>query len=334
MRAQRAGRSSRPLSRMRTLHWVQSTTVAAGIAAAMPAAAQFVLPPAPIERAQDDTAKGHGAVSFAYQNTYIKDMELIGATNPIGGVRIQSVAFDLDYFFADRWSAHVGIPFVETRYGGSRPHCITNIPPQCRNATVPSQPHPESQFLDDGHYHGTWQDWTLGVAYHANVDDYLLTPSVTLHIPSHDYTFFAQSAPGQGLRKIELAIDLAHQFERSNFYYRVRLAQVYAQKTLGQSIDHNKLDLELGYFLDEDWTVKAFATGKKGSGYTGPYDMTTEQWYHHDQRALHNYANVGVGFDYRMSDRYTLSTTLQRLVWGEFVFKFKYSFDVRLTREF
>jgi len=279
-------------------------------------------------------------VSVAYQNTFINGFRTkADGWVPTGSVRNQTLRFDVDYFFTDKWSAQVGIPFVESRYQGNSPHCITTAPPECATATVPSQPHPESRFLDDGHYHGTWQDWHLGLAYHENINDYLITPSVTLQIPSHHYTFFAQAAAGQDLRKLELAIELAHQFELSNLYYRVRLGRVFAPETLGQSINHNRLDLELGYFVNETWTLKVFSVGRKGSGYFGQYGnagfpMTSEEWYHHDQRAPHNYASLGVGFDYNMNERYTLSATLQRLVWGQIVFDFKYSFDVRLTRAF
>jgi len=299
-----------------------------------------VVPPPPAaaspssDKVQDETAKGHGSVSIAYQNTYVNGMLRPGGEAPIGSVRIQSLTFDLDYFVLDKWSMHVGIPFIETRYRGNFPHCVTTAPPQCAGKTVPAQPHPESQFLDDGHYHGTWQDWSLGLAHHANIDDYLLTSSVTAHIPSHRYTFFAQAAPGQDLRKLELALELGHQLELSNLYYRVRLGRVFAPVTLGQSINHNKLDLELGYFLNEMWTVKVFGVGKKGGGYFGGYDQTTELWYHHDQRAPHNYATLGAGFDVHLNDKYTLSATVQRVVWGQFVFDFKYSIDARLTREF
>ena len=247
---------------------------------------------------------------------------------------VRRISFDLDYFFADQWSVHAGIPYIESRYRGGSPHCISQAPPQCQGAVVPSQPHPESKFLDDGRYHGTWQDLSLGLAYHANVNDYLLTPSITAHIPSHRYTFFAQAAVGQDLRKVEVALDLAHQLELSNLYYRARLGRVFVEETLGQSVNHNKLELELGYFLDERWTVKVFGAAKKGNGYTGGYDRTTELWYHHDQRAQHNYANLGAGVDYHVNDKYTVSATVQRLVWGQFVFDFKYSMDVRLTREF
>lgn len=332
---------ARPL-RCAALGWVVAVE---GLAIAVPVAAQTVPPPAAITNAftvpsqgpsDNDTARGHGTVSISYQNTYINGMFLPvpGGKAPIGTVRIQSLTFDLDYFLADRWSGHLGIPFIEGRYGGDAPHCITTAPPQCQGAVVPTQPHPESTFLDDGSYHGTWQDWNLGVAYHGNVGDYLWTPSITATVPSHRYTFFAQSAPGQGLWKVEFALDLAHQLEFSNLYYRIRLGHVFAEKTLGQSIDHNKLDLELGYFVSDAWTVKAFATGKKGDGYTGDYDPTTELWYHHDQRAEHNYATIGAGIDWHLDDKYTLSTTVQKLVWGQFVFDFRYSVDVRLSRDF
>jgi len=286
--------------------------------------------------ASDETAKGHGSVSLGYQNTYINGMFLPvpGGKADIGSIRVQSISFDLDYFFADRWSVHLGIPFIQSRYQGGSPHCITRTPPQCKDAVVPSQPHPESMFLDDGRAHGAWQDWSLGLAYHANVNEYLLTPSLTAHIPSHQYTFFGQAAVGQDLQKLEVAVDLAHQFELSNLYYRLRAAHVFVEKTLGQSVDHNKLDLELGYFLNETWTVKVFGVGKKGDGYPGGYDRTTELWYHHDQRAKHNYANLGAGLDYHVNDKYTVSATVQRLIWGQFVYDFKYSMDVRLSREF
>lgn len=322
------------------VRWVAPTVwllFGGGVVYLTPAAAQTgPVSGKPIDQTPEEVAKGHGSISVGYQNTYVNGMLLPvpGGEVPIGTVRIQSVRFDLNYFFADRWSAELGIPYVDGVYHGSDPHCITQSPPECAGRVVPSQQHPESRFLDDGIYHGAWQDWTLGVAYHANVNDYLLTPSITAYLPSHRYTFFANAAVGQDLRKLELAIELAHQFELTNAYYRVRVGHVFAEKTLGQSIDHNKIDLELGYFLTKAWTVKVFGIGKKGNGYTGPYDQSTELWYRHDQRAPHNFANLGAGVDYHFNDKYTLSTTLQKLVWGQFVFDVKYSFDVHLTRDF
>ncbi|MEO6896912.1 MAG: hypothetical protein ABI218_09765, partial [Caldimonas sp.] len=306
---------------------------AQGASPSAPLPAELALP---VDPGTAETTQGHGSVSIGYQNTYVNGMFLPvpGGKVPIGYVRAQSISFDVDYFFADHWSAQLGIPYIQARYRGPEPHCITTAPPQCQGQVVPAQPHPRSRFLDDGAYHGAWQDWNVGVAYHGNIDDYLLTPSAIAYLPSHRYTFFANAAVGQDVPKLELSIDLAHQLELSNLFYRLRAGHVFARKTLGQSIDYNKVDLELGYFVDETWTAKAFASGKKGNGYPGVYDQTTEEWYRHDQRARHNYANVGAGLDYHMDDKYTVSATVQRLVWGQFVFDFKYSFDMHLTRQF
>ena len=153
-------------------------------------------------------------------------------------------------------------------------------------------------------------------------------------IPSHRYTFFANAAVGQDLRKWEIAVDTSHQFEFTSLYYRVIAGHVFTPTTLGQNIDYNRLDLGLGYFVNDAWSLKAFAAGKKGHGYNGGYDPTTELFYRHDRRAPHNYAIVGAGVDYRFEERDTLSTTIEKLVWGETVFDFKYSVSVRLTRDF
>lgn len=295
----------------------------------------------PVDQSLQVFAKGHGDISIAYQNTLVDGMLLDrNTTLPIGTVRIRAVDLDLDYYFTDRWAVHLGIPFVSNRYSGPDPHCPTTTPPQCANQPVLSPQHPESQFLDDGRFHSTWQDWNLGVSYHTNIGNYYLTPSITAYIPSHNYTFFANAAAGQDIWQLELAIDLAHQFDFSNLYYRIGYGYVFTERTLGTSVSHHKLDLELGYFLNPQFSIRAFGIGRVGHGYAAAdllpltNGQTNDFWYHHDQISEHNYFGVGVGFDYRFADKYTLSSSVQRLVWGESVFDFKYAFETRLTREF
>ncbi|MFI4969018.1 MAG: hypothetical protein ACHP7D_02350 [Lysobacterales bacterium] len=295
----------------------------------------------PIDQALTETAKGHGSVSLDYQNTFVNGFR---ATNdvmlPIGTVRIDSLLLNLDYYFADRWSLHVGLPFVRNRYTGAAPHCPTTAPPQCQGQPALSPQHPESRFLDDGRYHGTWQDWSVGVAYHTHIGDYYLTPSLTASLPSHDYTFFANAAVGQDLWQVQPAIELAHQFAFSNIYYRIRYGYVFAERTLDTSINHHRLDLELGYFLNDKWSFRAYSIAKKGHGYLAEdllpitQGQTNAYWYHHDQISRHDYAAVGAGSDYRFADHYTLSASAQKLIWGQTVFNFRYSLDVQLTRDF
>jgi len=290
--------------------------------------------PAPIDETLKGTQKGHGSISIGYVNTLTNGFHVTSSdVLPEGSLRSHTLSFGIEYFFADDWSVRADIPYIDNRWQG-RPHCPTSAPPQCAGIPVLTHPHPESAFLDDGKFHGDWQDFGMGVTYHTNINGYFLDPSITAYIPSHDYTFYANAAVGQDVQRVELTATLAHQFNFSNVYYRVGFGRVFAEKTFGQNIDYNKLDLELGYFINERWTAKLFSTAKKGNGYKGAYDMTSEVWYHHDQRSPHNYAAAGFGADYHFAEKYTMSSSLQREIWGYLIFNFKYAFELRLTREF
>jgi hypothetical protein len=299
-------------------------------------------PMTPIDETLQGSGKGHGAISLGFQDTLVTGFKLSDGTTDrgFGNDRLRAVQIDLDYFIADQWSVHAGIPFGSNRYRGAEPHCPTTAPPQCANIPALSPPHPESQFLDDGQYHGTWQDWILGVSYHGNVNGYLLTPSFTAYVPSHDYVHFAEAAVGQDIWRVEPSIELAHQFDFTEWYYRVRYGYNYTEKILNTRVNHHRLDLELGYFLNEKVSLRTFAIGKKGQGYTAfelaplTEGFTNDLWFHHDQISVHNYAAAGVGADYRLGNRYTVSASVQKMIWGQTIFNFDYSTEVRLTREF
>jgi hypothetical protein len=335
------GRNGKLASGATALGWLG---LAAGVAIAVPALAdspaESSLPPA--SKDFTETTRGHGAMSIGFQDTLVTGFKLDNTItdNNFGTDRLRAVQFDLDYYVADRWSVHVGIPFGSNKYSGPEPHCPTTAPPACAGQPALSPQHPESQFLDDGKYHGTWQDWILGVSWHTNVGSYYLTPSLTAYVPSHDYTHFAQAAVGQDIWRIEPSIELAHQLDFSNVYYRVRYGYNYTEATANKRVNHHRLDLELGYFVNEKLSVRTFSITKKGQGYKAfelaplTDGFTNDLWFHHDQISVHNYAAVGFGGDYHVNDRYTLSASVQKLVWGQTIFDFKYSTEVRLTREF
>lgn len=287
------------------------------------------------------SAKGHGWISIGYQDTYVNGLRTNDSTVlDVGEGTMRALHFDLEYFVSDAWSVQVGIPYLSKVFRGS-PHCPTSEPPQCRGVPALNPPHPESRFQDDGHYHGTWQDWNIGAAWHATVHgNYLLTPSLTLWIPSHDYVFFSNAAAGQRIWRVEPSLELAHQFDFTNLYYRARYSYIYTEKVLDTRLNHHRLELELGYFFNERFTLRGFTIGKKGQGYTlqqlGPLTAgrTNDYWYHHDQLAKHNFAEVGIGADYHLAGPYTVSAAYHKMIWGQSVINFRHAFEVRLTRDF
>jgi hypothetical protein len=301
--------------------------------------------PEPTDQPAHESAAGHGDISIGYLNTYVNGFWMTSNQKvPNGIVRSQGITFQVDYNVSNDWSVTFGIPFLRNRYEGNSPHCPTATPIQCVTNNIPAlnPPHPESNFIDDGKAHGTWQDFTIGTAYHTNIQDYYITPSLTATIPSHDYVFFDNAAVGQRLRQLMVAATLSHQFDFSELYYKLGYGYVFSQKVLGYNTGYQRFDGELGYFVNEKFTVRTSITGRLGNGFAAndpTFGMlidgaTSDYWYHHDQLSEHNYFGAGIGFDYQFARHYTLTAGIQREFWGETVFDFKYALETRLTRDF
>lgn len=307
--------------------------------------------------AEGESMRGHGSFSITYLNTYVNGFWLDSNTKEaIGPERSLGVALDFDYYVADAWSVHVGIPYLSNKYTGPQPHCPTTAPPQCapgnpqyQNIPVLNPPHPESQFIDDGKYHSTWQDFSLGAAWHTDVNGYLITPSVTAVIPSHDYVFFDNAAVGQRLHQLVLAGLLEHQFEFTNIYYRLGYGYAFSQHVTAYDSNnvayrfntgYQRFGGELGYFINPKLSVRALLSGRIGNGASAgeilplAAGQTDDIWYHHDQISEHTYFGAGLGFDYNLNDHYSLTADIQREFFGELVFNFKYAFELKLSRGF
>jgi hypothetical protein len=306
---------------------------------AAPAAPQV---PNPVQQTPTDsqdisheTMAGHGSIAIAYLNSYVNGFWLDSNTKlPNGAIRSRGVALQLEYFVADAWSVYVGIPYFSNRYDGAQPHCPTTAPPQCAGIPPLNPQHPESRFIDDGRYHGAWQDFTLGAAWHTHIGEYFVTPALTATIPSHDYVFFDNAAVGQRLRQLLLSATLEHQFEFSNFFYRLGYGYAFSQKVSGHDTGYQRFDGELGYFVNERLQVRTFLTGRVGNGYSAKdllpltNGFSNDYWYHHDQLSKHTYFGAGLG------NRYALGAGIQHEFFGETVFDFKYALELRLTRTF
>jgi hypothetical protein len=62
-------------------------------------------------------------------------------------------------------------------------------------------PKPHQLPVDDGKYHGNFQDVRLNLRYDLRAHPFAITPFVALGIPSNDYIYFAHSAAGTNQRE-------------------------------------------------------------------------------------------------------------------------------------
>lgn len=285
-----------------------------------------------------DGAAGHGQVSIGFQVAHTRG--LVSNTglefSPDLATDVRNLAFGIDYWLSGRWSLHASIPFVRKR-------AVNDL--GLHDQRRLDVPHPESPFIDEGRYHGAWQDWSLGVAYHAWLGPFEVTPHAYLTIPSHDYVFFASAPVGQGLRKLRLGADAAQRLGRSNFHYSVGYSYEFVERIRsgpvhGVNTDNQYLRLAAWYDASPQLSLRVFGNRRVGKGLTNEDmnrldpDKRTEWWYQHDRLLQFNYAIAGAGATWRFDDRWAVSVSGATMVWVRVNHKLRYAYEVQLVRSF
>src|SRR6266705_35703 len=244
----------------RILFGLLSGVLAAGTAA--PARAQAWLPP-----------KGEASFSLGYGNVFVNKHYLGTSAGPgdnvesdFGHIRSQSVEIGLGYGLTDRLAASVAIPYILTKYYGTPgqnffPHTIS---------------------VDDGQYHGIFQDFKINLSYQALQGRVAVAPFVSAVIPSHSYTYFAHSAAGKGLREYLVGTS-----------FGARLDQLLAG---------SYVFLEVGYYVTPSLSLRGIGTAvyTHGGLVLREADVLPppEVFLHHDQIDHESGISLGGGVSY------------------------------------
>ena len=286
-----------------------------------------------------DSPAGHGSVSIAFFDTAIDGFWLRSDIKlPYGAVHMLGAGLDASYNLSDAWTIYGGIRYFTGRSGGPFPNCPTLDPPQCAGQPPLANPRPAAPFLDDGNYHGAWQDWNLGVAYHTRIGNTYITPSATAFIPTHAYPTFGNAVVGQDLRQLLLDVTLSHQFDFTNFFYQAHYEYFFNTPHIGYGNNYNSFGLDVGYFFSPKLSAKFITDLKIGNGITdqeiGGPPALDPIWLNHDRIRLQDHGLVGGAIDYVFAKNYDLQTTLEHAVWGRSNGDLKYDLDLRVTRSF
>src|ERR671937_784191 len=116
--------------------------------------------------------KGTGVTALTFQDNLVKDhLTSTGKRVDAGHIRTVILLEDIDYGITDKLAANVSIPFVLSRY----------------YATSPQSWQPHQLPVDNGNFHGNFQDLRLNVRYNLRTHPFLITPFAGLGVPSTDY---------------------------------------------------------------------------------------------------------------------------------------------------
>jgi hypothetical protein len=287
--------------------WVGVLAGALGALSTAPARAQAWLPP-----------QGEAWISAGYGNTFFgkhyTGVVNYSGTEDVGHIRSNTIGMSLGYGVTDRFVLSFGIPFYYNKY-----YCT----PQ-----GPCTPHIGFSDVDDGHYHGTFQDFRIGAAYQAISGPVALSPFFTAVIPSHDYVYYGHAAAGKDLHQYLLGFALGASLDRlvPGAYAQVVYDYAFVEKVLGFNINRSDFAFDAGYLLTPALSVRFLGVGyyvHGGLEYHSPVDLLspnppylTPLFIHHDQIGKSSEVSLGGGFSYVLSGSTEIYASYVRSVYG------------------
>lgn len=277
---------------------------------------------------QAGAAESRGRIAIEFQHIHTDGFQATTGDLDIGTTDTDSIDLELELRLGQRWTLSASLPWIRKRYQGRAPHDPAAIDPPV-----------DSKFIDTGGYHSSFQDLHIAVQFAAlDTPFWLIAPFAYYGQPVEDYTFFAQSAVGQNLRRFGIGTTITWFPPFSDFYLTFAPGYEFVEETLGTNISHWRIGAEVGYFLNPALDVRGFALIKEGNGRDFPDDFPPprddEWWYQHDRMVRHNYVNLGLGLDWQVSERNRFSVSGMTMVHADQVHIMKYTVTLGLSRTF
>jgi hypothetical protein len=233
---------------------------------------------------------GQGYVSLSYLGMFTSD-HLLSSGEPQnrGPARLSIVTAGVLYGITDRLAVSVDVPYIASKF--------TLTPGLLPNA------HDHEAKIDNGAFHGTFQDFHAAVKYNAVRGATMFTPFFELTLPTHHYETFGHSAPGKYLREYRVGANVGRLLNPilPRGYFDLRYSYSFVQKLAGMNLDRNNVDLEVGYFLKPSVALRAIgAVQKTLGGVEAPVSPDSPFFPDHDRLERGHYSRIGGGVTFSL----------------------------------
>ena len=285
--------------------------------------------------------KGTGSFSISYIN-YFTDQDYFGhgehfiliPPNPLtpngfklenfGKLRTQGVYFDFSYSITDKLGLTASLPYLAPKY---------DAPAGETNAFFSAHHFPDGSVpLDDGNYHGSFQDFGFRLRYNVAAHPFLITPFVQYNQPSHDYLTFSHAIVGRNVKNIAFGSYIGGTLGSflPDAYAQGSYALAFDEKVLGISRHRSLLEGEFGYFLKPELRAFTILSAQiTHGGLDAPYDLgmpvaENPLFFNHSKITRDNYLDIGLGGQYSLNDRVDFFGLVQHMITGRNVHGMKY----------
>ena len=244
-------------------------------------------------------ARGEGNVSVTCQNYYATGhFDVAGRKNKNGATHAKTIVAELDYGITDTIGLIVSLPYVSSKYTG---------PPVYFVGGHPTFPGP----LDDGTYHGAWQDVRVEVRRAFWAGPIAVAPFIGGSVPSNDYETHGEAVAGRNRAELLLGASAGVDLDRflPRTYAHVRYALANAAKEEGFPSVKSNIDLEGGYGVTSRIAVRGLVNWQLAHKGPTVAEMAHHDWLGHDRFVVSSYLNLGAGASFpltRSVELYTL----------------------------
>jgi hypothetical protein len=278
------------------------------------ASAQPFLPPA-----------GEGNVTVTYQAAFTRgQLNDSGQESSPGSTYAHSLIWLVEFGLSDRLAVHASLPFMMVRYEGPLPH----------RSGIKGQP----SDLDDGTYHGSFQDYYFGARFNVvQSPRFTVTPFAEAIVPSHHYESLAQSAVGRDLRALVVGAAIGGFADAllPGLFFQTRLSYAVVQEVLDIRANRSGVDSAMGYFVTPRFAiqfVETFQITHDGIDWVGNRPgpppratmalhsgapFTPDHRRNHDRLIRTNVLNLGGGLTFALTDSLAILATATTMAWGQ-----------------
>lgn len=273
-------------------------------------------------------APGDGTVSVSYQSVNTRGQH--GASGewfsnaaqvpqwPEDSTNGHAVILYVEYGLTSRFAVHASLPYMQVRYEGPIPH------------TTGFDGEPSD--LDDGTYHGAFQDFYFGTRFKAiESPRFALTPFAEVIIPSHEYESLAQTAVGRDLRALVVGAAIGGFADDllPGLHFQTRISYAFVERAVDIRPNRTGIDSAVGYFVTPRLAVQFIQTYQRthnGIDFVGSPNilavhdgrpMSDEYGRNHDRLTRANSLNFGGGVAFQLTQRIGVFATYGKLAWGQ-----------------
>lgn len=234
-----------------------------------------------------------GSVGVSLDHTYTLNKKHFTSTGDeidAGHTQTHVLVAGMSWSPADRVMFKIGLPLVQTKYDGDFPH--------------PGE-------IDNGRTHRKVTDFQASFHYQLVDGPFALAPFMGLNIPVQDYTTLGHASPGRGLNEFTVGFFAAQSLHEwiPRSYVQMRYSYAFVEEVAGVSHDRSNVDLEVGYFLSPDWSLRLLGSWQDTyGGVQIPIPPSNPLFPFHDQLAEDDHLDAGGGIAWQVTDRIAVHT--------------------------